>query len=217
MEAFIKIAIFLLLIFAAFVLFYKIGSARHHRKNEEEKRQSIELHNLLEKVHQEIVERTKPQYLHSGILGGDIVLYDATIRMPDFNDSCYRDDERIVQTKRGEKVRSKQEAMIADFLYDNDIPYQYEPVLCLRHNDGPDVTGTVLRRPDFAIVNPPGNEIWLWEHCGMLTDEEYKEKWEEKKKLYSKHQIKEGENLIVTDETIDREKLRFAVFHAFGY
>lgn len=39
-------------------------------------------------------------------------------------------DSHPVPTLRGERVRSRTEARIADFLYRNGIPYEYEPTIC---------------------------------------------------------------------------------------
>ena len=189
---------------------------RIRRQEEEKAREWRATKEAYERVRRERAERERPQYLQSSILGGIITLFDAFIREPKWQDE-FRISELTVKTKSGEMVRSQKEAMIADYLYDNNISYQYEPVLCLRNEDGPCIDGTLIRRPDFAILNPRNNKLLLWEHCGMLSDEKYKERWERKKKLYLKHQIKEGTNLIITDDTIDESDLRRILSQAFAY
>jgi hypothetical protein len=86
-------------------------------------------------------------------------------------------------------VRSKSEVIIADALFHNGLDYQYEPELVL---DGK------VKRPDFKIIDADTGDVWYWEHCGMMTDPKYKKRWEDKKKFYEKHGIREGVNLIVT-------------------
>lgn len=46
------------------------------------------------------------------------------------------DDVPEIMTLRGERVRSKSEAMIADTLYRLKIPYKYECPLAIRHKKG---------------------------------------------------------------------------------
>ncbi|MBQ7604948.1 MAG: hypothetical protein IJU59_00515, partial [Firmicutes bacterium] len=54
---------------------------------------------------------------------------------------------RIYDTRRGEKVRSKSESIIADILYDLGIPYHYEKPLCLKNGR--------IRYPDFTLLDIP--------------------------------------------------------------
>ncbi len=105
----------------------------------------------------------------------------------------YYDEYKIHTTLKGELVRSKSEVIIANMLYDyereGDIEYYYEKELIL--NDGS------VKLPDFTIKTDLG-DTWYWEHCGMVTDLNYKMRWEEKKKLYEENGIIDGKNLIVT-------------------
>lgn len=100
-------------------------------------------------------------------------------------------EERLIHhTIEGEIVRSKSEVIIANCLHYNELEYEYEPVLELE--PGKPV------RPDFKIVDGDTGEVWYWEHCGMMNDNGYVKRWEEKKKFYNKHGIREKKNLIVT-------------------
>ena len=94
-------------------------------------------------------------------------------------------------TSRGEQVRSKSEVIIANMLYENHIPYTYEKEL--------DVGG-YKKIPDFTIEDEESGDVWYWEHCGMMNDENYSKRWNAKEKLYAANGIVEGKNLIVTKE-----------------
>jgi len=104
-------------------------------------------------------------------------------------------------TENGELVRSKSEWIIADKLKAAGIKYQYEQPLIL---DG------VERYPDFTIRDDDAGTIWYWEHNGLLSDSEYRKRWERKKVAYNKEKIfppstsdtDDGRNgtLLVTEE-----------------
>lgn len=59
----------------------------------------------------------------------------------------------------------------------------------------------------MIVVN---GETWFWEHCGMLSDENYRRRWELKKALYEKNGYSiyapnnpEG-RLIVTEDSLEQ-------------
>ncbi|WP_406539177.1 ATP-dependent RecD-like DNA helicase [Fibrobacter sp.] len=108
----------------------------------------------------------------------------------------------VHRTARGEFVRSKSEVIIADALFYNNIFYKYEE---------PYVKGGIKKIPDFTIEDEESGNTFYWEHCGMMENRKYKERWEKKKKWYADKGIVEGENLIVTydkDGTINSEEIR---------
>ena len=89
-------------------------------------------------------------------------------------------EERLIhRTIRGEMVSSKNELAIANILYglekDGHLTYYVEPQLPFDNGRG--------RWADFKVEAK--GQTWYWEHCGMLDDEHYRERWERKKKLYS--------------------------------
>jgi hypothetical protein len=96
------------------------------------------------------------------------------------NKSVFLDEKLIYLTENGELVRSKSEWIIADKLKAAGIKYQYEQPLVL---DG------VERLPDFTIRDEDAGTVWYWEHNGMLSDDEYKKRWERKKAAYRKENI----------------------------
>jgi exodeoxyribonuclease V alpha subunit len=74
-------------------------------------------------------------------------------------------------------VRSKSEVIIANMLFDRDIPFLYEKPLY-----APDGS---FYLPDFTIIWR--GEKFYWEHLGLLVREEYKRHWDTKKAWYEKH------------------------------
>ena len=74
-------------------------------------------------------------------------------------------------------------------LHYNKLDYEYEPEIVLEGK---------VKRPDFKVEDYDTGIVWYWEHCGMMSDPNYKKRWEDKKKFYEKNGIVEGKNLIVT-------------------
>ena len=111
------------------------------------------------------------------------------------------EDSLIHRTVRGESVRSKSEVIIANLLYANGIDYRYEEPLEI---DG------VTKYPDFTIEDDNTGERFYWEHLGMLSDEGYRRRWEEKVEWLKGHGISPREegggptgSLVVTQDTTD--------------
>lgn len=98
------------------------------------------------------------------------------------------------KTIAGHKVRSKAEAMIAMYLYTNQIPYRYE---CKLNLDG------VTIYPDFTIKHPKTGQIYYWEHFGKMDDEGYVRKTQRKFQTYTSNGIIPTIQLITTYETND--------------
>ena len=101
-------------------------------------------------------------------------------------------------------MRSKSEVIIADALYDSKIVYTYEKELPLG-DDGINIL-------DFTIEDVESGYTYYWEHCGMMSDENYRRRWEAKRTVYEKHGIIEGDNLIVSYDSltgsIDSQEIR---------
>lgn len=107
----------------------------------------------------------------------------------------YFEQALIHRTLKGELVRSKSEVIIANMLYEAGIEYEYEKELNLGE-DG-------IRIPDFTIDDAESGLCFYWEHCGMLGDAAYSKHWHEKQAIYKKHGIIEGENLIVSKDSLN--------------
>ncbi len=94
----------------------------------------------------------------------------------------------------GHKVRSKSEKLIANILYDRQIPYRYEALLQLDDNK---------TFPDFTILHPKTFRIGYYEHFGIVDDPQYVRKTAWKIEQYANHGIVMNVNLLATFETAD--------------
>lgn len=98
------------------------------------------------------------------------------------------DERHIHRTARGELVMSKSEVIIANELLRLGINYyDYEKPLRFEGDAYP-------RYPDFTIDDTAAGVTIHWEHCGMLADDGYRERWQAKQKWYRANGIlPEGE------------------------
>lgn len=119
----------------------------------------------------------------------------------------------IHHTANGELVRSKSEVIIADHLYTKGIEYSYEKPL--------EING-VIKYPDFTMVDEDIGKTYYWEHCGLLFDPIYKERWEKKLRWYEQNNIRsieDGGNLIITKDDekggIDSENIEQIINEIF--
>jgi ATP-dependent DNA helicase RecQ len=94
---------------------------------------------------------------------------------------------RIFETRQGELVISKSEAIIANILFDEKINYKYEEKLFY--------SGKKYILPDFTLII--NGKTYYWEHLGMIGNEEYDLKWNFKKQIYN---INFKNQLITTRE-----------------
>lgn len=110
-------------------------------------------------------------------------------------------------TGRGERVRSKSEALIADYLAREGIPYRYEDQVYL------DGYGPV--RPDFTALNVRLRKEYFWEHLGMIDKPEYLAKNLRKLNAYVLNKIVPGDRLIITYET-EQQPLNLKMISLMG-
>ncbi|WP_462409369.1 AAA family ATPase [Neobacillus sp. Marseille-QA0830] len=114
-------------------------------------------------------------------------------------------DSRYVNvSERGEYMISKNEVIIANCLYKYEkqgvLTYGYENKL--KMNDGLEL------KPDFTIDYLPTGQKFYWEHLGMMTLENYREKWQRKLNAYLKSgfvlhteaSLEDDKVLIITEE-----------------
>ncbi len=107
-------------------------------------------------------------------------------------------DARYVNiSEKGEPMLSKNEVIIANCLhkYKKIITYAYEDKLKLENSDR-------IIKPDFTIDNNYTNKRFYWEHLGMMTKTDYREKWEKKLDEY----LKDG-FVLHTKATVEDEKI----------
>ena len=112
-----------------------------------------------------------------------------------FKPNPYKPEKKIFATRRGEMVRSKSEAIIADMLYEMGIPYRYEYPVKMCNGE--------IKYPDFTLLNIKTRLIIYFEHFGRMDDEDYRNKTREKMDLYRTSGIYPGKNLMFTYETED--------------
>lgn len=98
----------------------------------------------------------------------------------------------IHTTLAGHKVRSKSEVIIANLLYTNGIPYRYEAALALNE---------ITVYPDFTILHPTSQQLFYWEHFGMMDKSNYCDAACNKLKSYCYNGIFPSMQLITTYET----------------
>lgn len=112
-----------------------------------------------------------------------------------FRDRYYSGKENFV-TSNGEYVRSKSELIIADRLHAAGVPYVYEADLYLDE-------GKTLLHPDFTVLNKRTGREYVWEHFGMIHNQEYWENAQSKINTYARNGYFIGVNLIVTLEGVN--------------
>lgn len=113
-----------------------------------------------------------------------------------YNKNPYRTEFLRYGTKKGINMRSKSERTIGNKLEEWNIPYRYEAAI--------KIDGKIFY-PDFTILKESG-EIVLWEHMGLMDNEEYSLKAIMKINFYRKAGFKLHRNLICTWEE-DIEKM----------
>lgn len=97
----------------------------------------------------------------------------------------------IYKAVNGINVRSKSEAIIAMLLYTNKIPFRYECALNL---------GDIIFYPDFTILHPKTEQLYYWEHFGLMDSPGYCQNAFSKQQLYAAHGILPSVHLLTTYE-----------------
>lgn len=109
-------------------------------------------------------------------------------------------ESRRFETEQGEIVRSKSEVIIANLMYrhKDEIMYKYErPLECV-------VNGYKRTYyPDFTILNIKTGRVVYWEHAGRMDDPGYVNDFVRKMNVYASNELKLGQDVIVTFETLE--------------
>ncbi|MBQ9961159.1 MAG: hypothetical protein IJP00_04570 [Firmicutes bacterium] len=108
----------------------------------------------------------------------------------DYERNTFRSEELKYKTKRGVQVRSKSELLIGSRLEQHNLPFRTEEKMV--------IDGKILF-PDFIIRCPDGR-IVIWEHFGLMDDEDYYYRAQQKIELYRKAGFVQHKNLICTWE-----------------
>ena len=102
--------------------------------------------------------------------------------------SDYMPEKKLHRTSRGLAVRSKSEVLIAEKLYQFQIPFRYEQILRIQ--------GYELA-PDFTLLSAD-EELFYWEHCGLPGNRQYMKRHKWKLEMYETVGIVPWKNLIIT-------------------
>ena len=125
-----------------------------------------------------LLSARRPENAQTGLINSS--LFDGFFRaVPEelINRKGWYEEGRVQEALSGDMVRSKSELVIANLLYERDVPFAYE--ILLRAPDG------TMYLPDFAITWQ--GETWYWEHWGMMSSDAYQEHRERKIAWYDKH------------------------------
>lgn len=137
------------------------------------------------------------EYFHQPLIDQALVQLDQSTQQriqshlewgkADFSQSTHLVEARAVITSKGERMRSRGEALIAERLYAYGIPFRYEQELIL-----PDGR---LAVPDFTFEGANGEEFYL-EFCGMMDDTNYVARHCRKMAAYQNAGIVPWKNII---------------------
>ena len=113
----------------------------------------------------------------------------------DYVGGRFEDDDPAYYTKRGDRVRSKSEQIIADRLFDAGIPYRYEFPFSYDSFEGKKQILT-----DFTVLNKRTRAVYRWEHFGRMDDPKYRKTFFWKQAVYSQNNCIPGVGVIFTFE-----------------
>ncbi len=95
---------------------------------------------------------------------------------------------------KGTFYRSKSETLIAAILSSYELIFKYEAAY---------EAGGFRHYPDFLVERPRDKKLFLWEHFGMIADEEYNKKMFFTLQDYHKAGVNLWDNLIITFDQPD--------------
>ncbi|WP_295790632.1 AAA family ATPase [Mucilaginibacter sp.] len=95
-------------------------------------------------------------------------------------DGIYLERNLIHQASDGRMLRSKSELHIYQRLLDKGLTPIYEKPLIIKD---------VEKLPDFTLENDDTGINYYWEHCGVINDKGYDERWDSKYKWYIENDI----------------------------
>lgn len=140
---------------------------------------------------------------------------------PHLGNEPWRAGGRKFGTTGNDLVASKSEVIIADVLEKyrekGQLTYEYEKELPAPSGDAWD-----FRLPDFTIH--AGGKTFYWEHCGMLDDDAYRQRWETVRLPWYKRNGFEDQLIVTMDGPsdpidsgkIEREQIRDRILGLAG-
>lgn len=105
----------------------------------------------------------------------------------------FKEGEAVYVNAFGERVHSKSECLISEKLRRFDVPYRYEFPIMLK--------GLGVVYPDFYALNKRTREEFLFEHLGMMDNQDYIAAISAKFDAYERNGFFLGKNLLVSWET----------------
>lgn len=105
----------------------------------------------------------------------------------------FSDDDPVILTTEGYRVRSKSEQLWADLMEEAGVPHLFEPLVYLE--------GRGWVRPDFIGLNVRKRKEIIIEHFGMMDDPGYANKNVDKLHEYERNGFVLGDDLLITMET----------------
>ena len=111
----------------------------------------------------------------------------------EYEGKAFGEDTACIYTDKGERVRSKSEKIIADKLYKENIAYRYEYPINIPY------IGTLY--PDFTILDEVNRRNIIYEHFGLMDNEDYANNAISKMQLYEREGYVLGDNFFCTMET----------------
>ena len=129
------------------------------------------------------------------LLGGTLKTYDEYVNYwlgSDYEKSAAWPENLKIATSQNFLVRSKAEALIAEGLFQLNIPARYEQI---------HVIGGERITPDFTILNPYTHEEKLIEYFGMMDNQEYCSSYIRKTALYTRTGIIPDRDILYFYET----------------
>lgn len=105
----------------------------------------------------------------------------------------FGENDPLILTENGMRVRSKSEKMMCDYMDRHNIPYKYEYPIHLK--------SVGIRRPDFTYFPQKLGYVVFHEHCGKMDDPDYANRFVKKIKDYQNNGIYVGERLFLTFES----------------
>ncbi len=126
----------------------------------------------------------------------------------EYHGRSFEKDGLVLNSAKGERVRSKSEVIIANTLFHFKVPYRYEfphrlkVSSCFR--DSPSKKKTFIITPDFTCLNKKKRKEYIWEHFGLIDDPVYVSNMALKLEEFQKNGFFPGENFIMTFETSKR-------------
>lgn len=130
-----------------------------------------------------------PDYIE----GIDFVSAEEWANAP-YRKSCSYLNQLTHTTLKGDLVRSKSEAIIANLLFSKNIPYRYEEEI--------EIAGRIFT-PDFIVAVSGEGRVKILEHAGMMSNREYRNAFAWKVSQYIASGFMPLDNLFITYDDMD--------------